>query len=106
MLVSMLSTVLLVHSWRTQMRCSQGTLPLMLWTSVLLLPMLGAIWLGLNVIRGYTYEYAADYQRHLGDYRQSLHWHVVCAQEWTFWGAQTDFVVGLLLGLAILFRRK
>jgi len=43
----------------------------LLWTSLLLLPILAAIWLGLNIIRVHTYDYAADYARHLGDFRQA-----------------------------------
>lgn len=105
-LVSIISIVLLAHAWRMQMRGSKNIWRSLLWTSVLLLPMLGAIWLGLNVIRGNTYEFAADYQRHLGDYRQSLFWYVVETQEWIVWTARVDILVGLLLAVASVFGHK
>jgi hypothetical protein len=66
LLVSSISTILLVHAWRMQLRSSGASGGL--WTSILLLPIFAAIWLGLNVIRYNTYDYAVDYQRHLGDY--------------------------------------
>jgi hypothetical protein len=94
-LVSIISIVLLAHAWRMQMRGSKNIWRSLLWTSVLLLPMLGAIWLGLNVIRGNTYEFAADYQRHLGDYRQRI-----------VWTARVDILVGLLLAVASVFGHK
>lgn len=106
MLVSIISFVLLAHAWNMQMRGSKNIWRSLLWTSVLLLPMLGAIWLGLNVIRGNTYEYAADYERHLGDYRQSLYWHVVEMQDWIVWTVRVDMVVGILLAVAAVFGRK
>jgi hypothetical protein len=106
MIVSIISIVLLAHAWHLQMRSSQSTWRLLLWTSLLLLPMLGAIWLGLNVIRGNTYFYAADYQRHLGDYRQNLYWYVVEGQDWIVWAALVDMGVSLLLALATFFHRK
>ena len=68
--------------------------------------MLGAIWLGMNVIRGNTYDYAVDYQRHLGDYRQNLYWYVVEAQDWIVWTARVDMAAILLLTVATIFKRK
>lgn len=106
MLVSITSFVLLAHTWRVQMRGSQSIWRSLLWTSVLLLPMLGAIWLGMNVIRGNTYDYAVDYQRHLGDYRQNLYWYVVEAQDWIVWTARVDMAAILLLTVATIFKRK
>jgi hypothetical protein len=106
MLVSIVSGVLLAHAWRMQMRGSKNIWRSLLWTSILLVPMLGAIWLGLNVIRGNTYEFAADYQRHLGDYRQTLFWYVVETQDWIVWTARVDIVVSLLLAVANIFKHK
>ncbi len=105
-LVSIISIVLLAHAWRMQMRGFQTIWRSLLWASVLLLPMLGAIWLGLNVIRSNTYDYAADYQRHLGDYRQSLYWYMVETQDWIVWTARVDLVVALLIAILAVFRRK
>ncbi len=104
-LVSVISVTLLAHAWCLQMRGSQ-TISRWLWTSVLLLPMLGAIWLGLNVIRSNTYDYAVDYQRHLGDYRQSLYWYVVETQDRIVWAARVDLVVGLVIAILTIFRRQ
>ena len=106
MIASIISIVLLAHAWHMQTRGSQSIWRSLLWTSLLLLPMLGAIWLGLNVIRGNTYEYATDYQRNLGDYRQSLYWYVVEAQDWIAWAARVDIAVILLLAVASVFHRK
>jgi hypothetical protein len=64
-----------------QTRPSKTIWQKLLWTSLLLLPTLGAIWFGLNKIRVNTYDYAADYQEHLGDFRQNLYWDVVKTQD-------------------------
>jgi hypothetical protein len=48
MLVSLVSTALLLHAWRSQIRSSRTTWQSLLWTSLLLLPMLGAMSLGLG----------------------------------------------------------
>jgi hypothetical protein len=103
-ITSILCIILLVHSWLMQNRYAQSRLRLLLWTFVLLLPMLGAIWLGLNVIRSNTYEFAVDYARHLGDFRQSLYWHVVETQDQIVWIAKADLLPIALL--AILAFRK
>jgi hypothetical protein len=63
------------------------------WISLLLLPTLGAIWFGLNFVRVKTYDYAADYQRHLGDFRQTLFSFVVKAQDSVVWVAVVDMVL-------------
>ena len=68
--------------------------------------MLGAIWLGLNVIRFTTYDYAADYQRHFGDYRQSLYWYAVETQDWIVWALRIDALVCLLLAANVFMRRE
>jgi peptidoglycan/LPS O-acetylase OafA/YrhL len=105
-LVSVICIVLLAHAWRMQIRGSHSIWQSMLWTSIVLLPTLGAIWLGLNVIRGETYEYAADYQRHLGDFRQNLYWYVVETQDWIVWIARIAIVLGLLFAVVNFFTRK
>jgi len=105
MLVAVISIALLAHAWRMQMQGTQSIWMSLLWASFLLLPTIGAIWLGLNVIRSNTYEFAADYQRHLGDYRQSLFWYAVETQDWIVWIARADLVVGLLLAISTALRR-
>ena len=106
MLVSLVSTALLLHAWRRQIRNSRSTWQSLLWTSLLLLPMLCAVWLGLNVIRGSTYDYAADYQRHLGDYHQSAYWYAVYTQDWIIWALRIDVLVCLLLAATVFMRMK
>jgi hypothetical protein len=100
------SIALLGHSWAVQRRCSQGGWKLLLWTSVLLFPMLTAIWSSLNVIRVNTYDYAADYQHHLGDYRQNLYWQIVETQDWIVWAIRIDMLLCLLFAAIVLMRRK
>jgi hypothetical protein len=63
------------------------------WISLLLLPALGASWFGLNFIRVRTYDYAADYQRHLGDFRQALFGFAIRAQRFVIWAAVVDAVL-------------
>ena len=106
MLVSVVCIALLAHAWCMQIRGSRSIWQSLLWTSIVLMPLLGAIWLGLNFIRGNTYEFAADYQRHLGDYRQDLYWYVVETQDWLVWTARLDLVLGLVLAVAVVFRRR
>jgi hypothetical protein len=106
MLVSVVCILLLGHAWRMQIRGSQCIWQSPLWTSILLLPTLGAIWLGLNVIRASTYEYGAEYQQHLGDYRQYLNWFAVETQDWLVWIARIDMVLALMLVVATVFRCK
>jgi hypothetical protein len=77
----------------------------LLWVSFFLLLLLGAFWLGLNVIRVRTYDYAADYQRHLGDYRQSLYWYAVKLQSSIMWAATLDIVVCLGLAVTLILKR-
>jgi hypothetical protein len=72
---------------------------------LLLLPALGAIWFGLNLIRVDTYIYAADTTRHLGDFRQTLYWNVVEIQAGIVWIAIIDAVFGLLYAAAAAARR-
>jgi ABC-type multidrug transport system fused ATPase/permease subunit len=105
-LVSVVSIVLLTNVWRVQIRGSKNIWRSLLWTSVLFLPMFGLIWLGLNVVRRNTYEYAVEFQRHLGDYRQSLYWHVGNSQDWIVWIAKVDLVVSLLIAFFTFFRRE
>jgi len=73
--------------------------------SFFLLLLLGAIWLGLNVIRVRTYDYAADYQRHLGDGRQSIYWYVVKLQGSIIWAAALEIAVCLGLAVTLIIKR-
>ena len=56
-IMSIACMILLIHSWFMQRRYTQNRSHLLFWTVVLFLPMLGATWLGLNVIRADTYHY-------------------------------------------------
>jgi hypothetical protein len=105
-ITSIVCMILLVHSWLIQRRYTQNRLVLLCWTFVLLLPMLGAIWLGLNVIRVYTYDYAADYNRHLGDLRRDLYWPVVKIQDLIGDIAIADLFLSALLAVVSLGKRK
>jgi hypothetical protein len=55
-LVSILCIALLGHSWLTQRRYVRNRQELVFLTLVLSLPGLAAVWLGLNVIRFYSYN--------------------------------------------------
>jgi hypothetical protein len=103
MLVSVVCSVLLAHAWRMQIRASHSLWHSLLWTSIVLLPMLGAIWLGLNVVRGNLSDYVEDYRRHLGYYR--LYWYAVEAQDWIVWVARIDILLCLMLAVATVFKR-
>ena len=46
---------LLAHSWWTQKRYSRSRSEIGFWTCLLTVPLLGAIWLGLNVARSHWY---------------------------------------------------
>jgi hypothetical protein len=105
-ITSIICIILLVHSWLMQNRYAQSRLRLLLWTFVLLLPMLGAIWLGLNVIRSNTYEFAGDYARHLGDFRQSLYWYVVETQDRIVWIAKADLLPITSLAIVAFWKYK
>jgi hypothetical protein len=94
-----------VHSWLIQRRYAQNRLHLLLWTLVLLLPMLSAVWLGLNAIRVNTYDYAADYNRHIGDFRQDSHWYVVKIQNLICYVAIADFFLTALSAIILLGKR-
>lgn len=54
-ITSVLCIALLVHSWFRQRRYSRNPWEIVAWTTVLAVPLLGAVWLGLNVIRSYVY---------------------------------------------------
>ena len=98
--------ILLIHSWSLQKHYTQIRFHLLFWTLILLLPMLGAIWLGLNVIRVYTYNYAVDYSRHIGDFRQILYWNVVKIQDLIVWIARADLLLIPLLAAVVPWKRK
>jgi hypothetical protein len=67
--------------------------------------LLGVSWFGLNVIRVRTYDYAADYQRHLGDFHQSLYWNVVASQGFLVLAAKLDAAVSLGLIITLIIER-
>ena len=77
----------------------------LLWGSLLLLLLLGTSWFGLNLIRVRTYDYAADYQRHLGDFRQNLFFEVVRVQGLLVRAAKLDAVVGIGLLSSLIVQR-
>jgi len=53
--LSVACIALLVHSWFMQRRYAQRKWRLVFWTLFLSLVALGPLWLGLNVIRAYSY---------------------------------------------------
>jgi hypothetical protein len=105
-ITSIACMILLIHSWFMQRRYTQNRFHLLFWTLVLFLPMLGASWLGLNVIRAATYNYAVDYQRHHGDFRQSLYWNVVTIQGLIIRIARAELLLIPLLAAVSLLKRK
>jgi hypothetical protein len=105
-ITSIACMILLIHSWFLQRRYTRNRFHLLFWTVVLFLPMLGATWLGLSVIRADTYNYAVDYQRHLGDFRQSLYWNVVKIQDLIVWIARVDLPFILLMAAVSSWKRK
>jgi hypothetical protein len=94
-LFSVVCLALLAHSWFLQRRYSQSRWRLAFWTLLLSLVVLGPIWLGLNVIRFYSYDLGADYQRNSTLWYHNLYWYVVESQ---------DIIVLLakILGIAIV----
>jgi hypothetical protein len=70
---SLLCIALVVHSWITQLRYTKTREKLALFTLGLSLPALASLWLGLNVLR--FYSYGAESQR------APLYWGVVRLQE-------------------------
>jgi len=105
-ITSIVCMILVVHSWLMQRRYTLSRSSLLLWTLVLLLLMLGATWLGLNVIRAHTYDYAINYSRHLGDFRQDLHWYAVETQDRIVWIARADLLPIALLAVVCIWKRK
>ena len=91
--ISVLCIALLVHSWFMQRRFVQSRWRLAFFTLLLWLPALGALWLGLNVIRSYTYDSAADYRLYSTVWYQGLYWKVVELQN-------TIVLLAKVLGIA------
>ena len=77
--LSVVCLALLVHSWFMQRRYAQSRWRLAFWTLFLSLVALGPLWLGLNVVRFYSYDVAVDYQRNSALWYHNLYWYVV---EW------------------------
>jgi len=90
---------LLVHSWFMQRRYAQSKWRLGFFTLLLSLPMLGCVWLGLNVIRSYSYDFAVDYNRNLGNWRQNLYGYAVESQDMIVLFAK---VLGIALALWLM----
>ena|ERR1700677_4411234 len=78
---------------------------LLFWISLLLLPTLVAIWFALNIIRVHTYDYAMDYQRHLGDFRQNLFRYAVESQTCVVWAGIIDTVLCPLLAVIAVIQK-
>lgn len=68
--------------------------------------MLGAIWLGLNVIRVSAYDYAADFALHQGDYRQNLYLYAVKIQDLLIWIVRADLLFIALLAVMSLWKHR
>ncbi len=82
--VALLSLALVAQCWRAQRRYLRSRSRTVLLALLLSLPALGSIWLGLNVVRVYSYE---------PDPEGSLHLAVIRAQDFVFTCA---IVLGLI----------
>jgi hypothetical protein len=72
---------LLVHSWFQQRRYAENKWRHYFWTLFISLVALGPIWLGLNVVRFYSYDVDVDYQRNSTLWYHNLYWYVVELQD-------------------------
>jgi hypothetical protein len=54
--IALLSMALVIQCWFAQRRCVRSRSRLVLWTLLLALPAAGSLWLGLNVVRSYSYD--------------------------------------------------
>ena len=89
-LVSVLCLTLLVHSWLMQRRFAQSVWRRAFWTVLLSLIALGPFWLGLNVIRYYSYA---------GEEQYTLYEAVVYLQDAVVLLAKAVCLVVLLWGI-------
>ena len=79
--MAILCLLLLTYSWCVQWKNARDLWKKTGWTLVHLMLAMGPLWLGLNVIRAYTYDYAADYERNKGSFLQHLNWFAVENQD-------------------------
>ena len=87
---------LLTHSWLRQREYSCNLWELGFWTFALAVPLLGVLWLGLNVIRSYLYPL------HWTDIEISR-WSRVCQlQDWDAKAAFAAAVVAVIWGASML----
>jgi hypothetical protein len=93
--VSVLCLALLIHSWFMQRRYVKNKWRLAFFTLVLSLIALGPLWLGLNVIRFYSYDLGADYQRNSTLWYHNLYWYTVELQD-------TIILLAKVLGIAVV----
>lgn len=90
---------LLIHSWWLQRAYSRSTVELGFVTCLLVLPLLGAVWLGLNVMRSHLYP--TNWTE-----AEVIRWDRVCqAQHWTEIAAVTTAGLALIWGCVMLVFR-
>jgi hypothetical protein len=77
--LSVVCIALLIHSWFMQRRYANSKWRLAFFRLLLSLVALGPVWLGLNVMRSYSYNLAADYERYSTVWYHNLYWYAV---EW------------------------
>ena len=92
-MVSILCITLLVHAWFRQRAYTRTWHELVLVTLLLSLPALAFTWLGLNVIRSYSYD---------GEQGFGLYWVVVQLQDIIIWCGEIIGVIAVLWSLAEL----
>ena len=86
-LASVLSIALLIHAWLKQRTYIKTWHGLVLSTLVLGLPALACTWLGLNVIRFYSYAPDAGH---------NIYWFVVQTQDIIVWSGKAVMVIVVL----------
>jgi hypothetical protein len=93
--LSVVCIALLVHSWFMQRKYAESKWRLAFFTLLLTLVVLGPVWLGLNAMRFYSYNHAADYERYSTVWYHNLYWYAV---EWQ----DTIVLLAKILGIAVL----
>jgi len=97
--LSAICVALLVHSWFMQRKYARSRWRLAFLTLLLSLLFIGPLWLGLNVIRGESYDLAADYERNVHLWYHNLYWYVVELQDLL---VQLAIVLGAALALWLI----
>jgi len=97
--VSVMCIVLLIHSGFRQREYSRGRWELSFWVALLGVPLLGATWLGLNVIRYYLYpDYWTD--------SKVARWELICTMQlWDQRAAVALTLVVAVCGVFVLLSR-